>query len=428
MNVSTNKKVLTILFLLLAILLPLSTTAQGDSGRRKRPKLKTEQTPPTKNPPAKRQPTVSKPDGYANNHGYVDLGLPSGLMWATSNVGASTPGEVGDHFAWGETTTKSSYDESNSLTFGKSVSVLRSAGIINESGNLTMNYDAARANWGGSWRMPTIAECKELIDRCTWNWATYGNHKGYKVTGPNGNSIFLPAPGYSNGSFGGYWIPTPDRDHNAYEFSFDIDFDWPITSRAFLKSVRPVFAVRRLDYVGHDYVDLGLPSGLKWATCNVGASSPEEYGGYYAWGETTTKSSYDESNSLTSGKSVSELWLAGIIDDSGNLTMQYDAARANWGGSWRMPTKTECQELKDRCVWNWTSQNGHTGYKVVGPNGNSIFLQYETEVHLITDIYSIYRSSSTSIDGATSICGSSEGPILINSKRCRGFLIRPVSE
>ena len=125
---------------------------------------------------------------------------------------------------------------------------------------------------------------------------------------------------------------------------------------------------------GHDWVDLGLPSGLKWATCNVGASSPEDYGDYFAWGETETKSEYTESNSLTYRLSDSELQSQGIIDGNGNLTPSHDAATANWGGSWRMSTEDEIQELLDECTWTWTTQNGVKGYKVTGPNGNHIFL------------------------------------------------------
>ena len=115
---------------------------------------------------------------------------------------------------------------------------------------------------------------------------------------------------------------------------------------------------------GHEYVDLGLPSGLKWATCNVGASLPEEYGDYYAWGEIETKSEYIEDNSKTHGKSMSDI--------SGNA--MYDVARSKWGGSWRLPTEKELEELKNNCKWEWTTQNGKKGCKVTGPNGNSIFL------------------------------------------------------
>ena len=115
---------------------------------------------------------------------------------------------------------------------------------------------------------------------------------------------------------------------------------------------------------GHDWVDLGLPSGKKWATCNVGATSAEDYGDYFAWGETSPKAEYTWENSVTYGEQMSDI--------SGNA--QYDAATANWGGSWRMPTKEEMQELVDHCEWEWTQVNGVNGSKVVGPNGSCIFL------------------------------------------------------
>ena len=133
----------------------------------------------------------------------------------------------------------------------------------------------------------------------------------------------------------------------------------------------------------HEWVDLGL--NVKWATCNIGADSPEDYGDYFAWGETETKSEYTEANCKTikkqsffakwfnSGRSDNNANVEKLPDDiSGNA--QYDAARANWGGTWRMPTNAEFKELCNKCTWTWTSQGGHSGYKVTGPNGNSIFL------------------------------------------------------
>ncbi len=114
---------------------------------------------------------------------------------------------------------------------------------------------------------------------------------------------------------------------------------------------------------GHEYVNLGLPSGLKWATCNIGAIKPEDYGEYYAWGETTTKSKYTW-NSITMEKEMGDI--------SGNV--QYDAARANWGGTWRMPESREIVELINNRTCIYTSQNGVKGYKVMGKNGNFIFL------------------------------------------------------
>ena len=118
------------------------------------------------------------------------------------------------------------------------------------------------------------------------------------------------------------------------------------------------------EIAGYYYVDLGLPSGVKWATCNVGASSPEDYGDYFAWGETSPKAEYTWENSVTFGEQMSDI--------SGNA--QYDAATANWGGSWRMPTNDEMQELIDHCEWEWTEVNGVNGSRVIGPNGSCIFL------------------------------------------------------
>ena len=112
---------------------------------------------------------------------------------------------------------------------------------------------------------------------------------------------------------------------------------------------------------GHEYVDLGLPSGLKWATCNVGADAPEEYGNYYAWGEIITKDTYSSNNY---NKTISDI--SGLL--------KYDAARANWGGEWRMPTQSEWTELKNNCTFKWMTQNGVDGYKVTGRNGNYIFI------------------------------------------------------
>ena len=156
----------------------------------------------------------------------VDLGLS--VKWASCNVGATSPEEYGDYFAWGETQPKDSYTESNSVTYDLSDSELESRGIIDAAGNLTAEYDAATANWGGNWRMPTLAEMKELINNCTWEWTTLSGVYCRKVTGPNGNSIFLPAAGcrYDEwliyaGSFGCYWSATLLRDSNS---AFILDY------------------------------------------------------------------------------------------------------------------------------------------------------------------------------------------------------------
>ena len=177
------------------------------------------------------------------NHAWVDLGLPSGLKWATCNVGALSPEEYGNYYAWGETTTKKRYTVNNSDSYGSSDSKWKNIGGKS-------SYDAARANWGGDWRLPTKVEFEELREYCTWEWTTLNGHNGYKVIGPNGNSIFLPAAGCRNGadesnvgSGGYYWSSTPYEGHTdlACYLYFDEDFHnvhW--NRRYYGLSVRPV--------------------------------------------------------------------------------------------------------------------------------------------------------------------------------------------
>ena len=176
----------------------------------------------------------------------VELGLS--VKWASCNVGAESPEEYGDYFAWGETTTKSSYTESNSVTYGLSISDLESRGIIGSDGNLTAAYDAATANWGDNWRMPTLDEIKELIDRCTWEWTSVNGVKGHLVVGPNGNRIFLPVAGhrkstllFNAGSNGYYCSATADSNSDyAYLFDFSWTYIYGRTLRYVGFTVRPV--------------------------------------------------------------------------------------------------------------------------------------------------------------------------------------------
>ena len=125
-------------------------------------------------------------------------------------------------------------------------------------------------------------------------------------------------------------------------------------------------------------IDLGL--SVKWASCNVGATAPEEYGGYYAWGETSEKSDYSwDTYKYCNGTSTSMTKYCtsvayGTVDNKTTLEPTDDVATVKWGGNWRMPTGAEQDELINNCTWQWTSLNGVNGYRVTGPNGNSIFL------------------------------------------------------
>lgn len=121
-------------------------------------------------------------------------------------------------------------------------------------------------------------------------------------------------------------------------------------------------------------IDLGLPSGLKWASWNVGASSPEEYGNYYAWGEIEPKETYTWEN-YKYGYYSYENGSSNMVDIGSDIGgTDYDVAHVKWGGDWRLPTYEEIKELRDNCSYKWTSQNNVIGVKFTGPNGNSIFL------------------------------------------------------
>ncbi len=180
--------------------------------------------------------SVSNATGKINGYEYVDLGLS--VKWAKCNVGASSPTSYGSYYAWGETTIKSQYTEKNCITSGKSISDI--------SGN--SKYDTARANWGGTWRLPTAKEFDELKSKCKREWTTVEGVKGYKVTGPNGNSIFLPAAGWrdgtslNSGGCGFYWSSTPSKDTQiASVFIIDNNYFSRIwVNRDFGRSVRAV--------------------------------------------------------------------------------------------------------------------------------------------------------------------------------------------
>lgn len=214
------------LIFFLVTLLPLMAMSQG--------KIKSHTRKTTK-------PTVSVSNStdIINGHRYVDLGLS--VKWATCNIGASSPSDYGNYYAWSETTTKSEYNTSVCKTDVKDMSDI--------AGNA--DYDAARANWGSTWRLPTKAEFKELLDNCTWNWVTYKGHKGYKGTSKiNGKSIFFPAAGLREGTSlgdvgieGNYWSSTSDKDaicaaDNFYFDSSERGMGW--CHRGFGFTVRPV--------------------------------------------------------------------------------------------------------------------------------------------------------------------------------------------
>ncbi len=356
----------------------------------------------------------------------VDLGLPSGTLWANMNIGAESPEDFGDYFAWGETKPYyaeghsqddpcSNWNEDKSAGYswnsyqwynGSNDSMIKYC-IDDNKTILDLEDDAANANWGEDWRMPTREELDELNRFCTWTWTiTKSGVLGHIVTSKkNGNSIFLPAAGYReddrlNSAFIGGYYWSSSLSATSYVIANVLQFAPTGGGNNFYDRFAglPVRAVRSgkqdISPKVPEAVDLGLPSGIKWANMNIGAESPEDYGDYFAWGE--TEPYYVEGHSQDNpcsnwkpGKSDgydwgSYKWFNGsddsmtryCADDNKTiLDLEDDAANANWGGNWRMPTIEEMKELKNYCTWTWTTLNGVEGYIVSSKtNSNSIFL------------------------------------------------------
>ena len=220
-----------------------------------------------------------KPDNTPNGVTAIDLGLPSGTKWANMNIGAKSISSYGDYFAWAETkgsqdgktnfteknykyymesTTKTT-DEDGFLIeitkkgYTKYVTDDKSGydGFRDDKVTLELEDDAAYENWGGKWRMPTIEEFEELRDKCTWEWALMNSNYGDKITGPNGNYIFLPAAGgFVNTGIGetdktcSYWTCSLSNWYsNAYFTSFHAENDlnfYDTGTRHIGRSIRPV--------------------------------------------------------------------------------------------------------------------------------------------------------------------------------------------
>ena len=191
-------------------------------------------------------------------------------------------------------------------------------------------------------------------------------------------------------------------------------------------------------------VDLGL--SVLWATCNVGAAYPEDYGDYFAWGETATKTDYSWTTykyckgtyktmtKYCTNSSYGSYGYNGFTDNKTVLDPEDDAATVNWGGAWRMPTDAEMTELVEQCTWTWTTQNGVNGHKIVGPNGNSIFLsaasfKYGTS-HDLVGLLGTYWSSSLYITYSPYAFylefGTGSFGLFPGEDRCIGKPVRPI--
>lgn len=326
--------------------------------------------------------------GAPENVEAVDLGLPSGTRWASCNVGASSPEEYGGYYSWGETEEKDDYSWNNYSyleTYEKFDGYTRI--ICKDIGDHISGtqYDVAHVKWGGEWRLPTKSEMDELLEYCIAEVTIYNDVKVMKFIGPSGKSVFFPFPGayfhddgefVNEGFFTMCW--SGDLASNATPWALAIYSDnnnWVgrYSSNAGF-SVRPVMSVLPTD--PRTYIDLGLPSGTKWANMNVGASRPEEYGEYFAWGETSAKDSYSWENYMcteaTCGKPGDPVY--DLVGDKADIAgTKFDAATINWGASWNMPTAEQVEELASNCYSSLVTINGVACRKLKSRiNGNEI--------------------------------------------------------
>lgn len=450
---------------------------------------------------------------WRSKQGYVDLGLPSGLLWASCNIGAENPEEFGDYFAWGEVEPKERYEYDNYVG--------NATGKYNINQYMELVDDAARHNLGGNWRIPLPEEMDELVNECTWTWTTLNNVNGYEVKGPNGNTIFLPAAGqfydepYDQGEdavyrgnykygqtfnlhFGEERVHTMVEMHEysgftirsvrnktaeTYTLAFDANgaegkMDTLTLEYAEYK-ILPITAFKRDGYrfvswnteadgtgVAYtnlsqitltqdvtlyaqwkkitedndfEYVDLGL--SVKWATCNLGADNPEEFGDFYAWGEVETKSVYDwasykwctgTQDYITKYCSSSA---SGDFDNKSVLEKEDDVASVNNGGNWRMPSKAEFAELLAECEITELPD----GLKFTAKNGNYIILPFggfrkEDGTMKSNGSYGYYWTNELSEDDSSKakdliISEKGDGNQILDfydGNRCCGLSIRPV--
>lgn len=481
---------------------------------------------------------------YVGGHEYIDLGLPSGTLWASCNVGADTPEAYGELFAWGETTPPPVLDAYGWDTYSLCEGTMRTINKYNDNDHMTWlkPSDDAACNWGSMWQMPSKEQFEELInpDYSLLEFVTQNGVVGLKVTSKiNGNAIFLPAAGeYAYNGYEGagmkgcYWSRTryAGEPWFAHLLLFQPRFDNIISTYGYRfcgQSVRPV-RYKEVKYVDEitlsetaldlypgetfqlsatvspadavntevrwvssepnvatvsedgfvtsndaisnlsctitcyaldgsgtkaecqvtvcEYVDLGLPSGTLWAKCNIGATCPEDYGTYFAWGETKGKEEYDWSTyKYCSGARTTlkkycydkSYGYNNFFDGMTELTLYDDASTQAWGSSWRIPSYTQLVELLDNTEHIMATCNGVDGCLLTSTvNDKSIFLPaagwYNKNSGLCyvgRDGY--YWSSSLSINEpykATSLhlWGNIYSPFVYDDDRCNGMTVRPV--
>lgn len=315
--------------------------------------------------------------GEIGGHEYVDLGLS--VKWATYNIGASCIEEKGNLYKYGETVP---YDEDRPYTF------MNENAYGYEIKKIPIKNDVAHVRWGGSWRMPTTHECQELFDNCKHIWTIRNGIHGVLFIAKNGNKLFLPATEWDDGEEGTlrllYWSNHGEGIQNMKLTLRSITGMSSSFGRIFPNMGLYVRAVSDLpkepeiwqyDFSkkpdgynnGYGFVDLGL--SVKWATSNIGAKKNSDMGVRYCWGESTA---FDEQLEET------DMWNKGLykygmtknrfgnwgyessydkkygVNGNSRLLADDDIAHIERKSNWRIPTKSEMEELLTKCTWVWT--------------------------------------------------------------------------
>ena len=339
------------------------------------------------------------PTNIIDGHEYVDLGLPSGALWATEELKVDTS----YFFSWGETDPKASYSP-DTYKFGKDNAMTKYCtkaeyglnGFIDGRFELEPEDDAVIKHWGGRWCMPNRSELKELNEGCDWQTKTddKGNKFFLGTSKYNGKQIRISTLGAMTkdslsyaGESAFYWSSTllTDTCNHVAGLYFNSNRNgFKQARRVAGHCIRPVVPGKREVF---NMVNLGLPSGLKWASVNIGAVSAEKPGLFYSWGESVPKVQYDftdykycsETNPDSTLKTLTKYVTNsqyGEIDNLTQLTDDDDVVRKVWGNGWRMPTLRDINELLSNCENSVDTVNGVLGTKFTGPNGNSIFLPW----------------------------------------------------
>ena len=316
---------------------------------------------------------------------YVDLGLPSGTLWAKCNLGAGSPEMIGEYYAWGELNQ-----------------ILNSyKGRLDDGGDGYIKYtprdgltrlepedDAATYKLGSNWHIPGKDDLDELLDNCQVSVATLNGVKGIAFRGPNGNEIFFPATGHQHGRIiyaqNTVYITTRDRKKKSETAYWGYRYDVEDNSTEYNdncaryvgKPIRPV-----CDYVVNpdkpevkpEAVDLGLPSGTKWASHSLGATEGWQEGDLYAWGELHTKLVYSKRTYKWYDFVKDEFTKYNLEDEKYTLDPEDDVATQKLGDGWRMPTEKEIKELFENVTMST--------FRVGGKPDGDIYVRLKSKIN-----------------------------------------------